>query len=138
MPAINFKREFVEPIKAGTKVHTIRARREDGHDPKAGDPVRCYTGMRTKQCEFIRDVEVRRVRPVQLIVRPGALVWVAIDAEDLPAALYETFARNDGFPSAGYMASWFCDQRRASYAPPVGPNGLEIEGLLIQWAPTDY
>lgn len=136
MPALNFKRDFVADIRAGVKIHTIRARREDGNDPKIGDTLRLYTGMRTKQCEHILDVIVRNVRPLRMVLGPTRL-WVELDGEELREL--DKFARNDGFNSPGHMAAWFCDQRRAAYAPPSPDGLLHIDdALLIQWAPTEY
>jgi hypothetical protein len=49
MPALNFKQQFVEPIRSGRKKHTIRAKRK--HPISAGfDDLYLYCGMRTKNC----------------------------------------------------------------------------------------
>ena len=50
MPALNFKRQFAQLVESGEKLQSIRALRKDGKDPKPGDTLYLYTGMRTKQC----------------------------------------------------------------------------------------
>lgn len=46
MPALNFKPQFVEPIRHGTKRHTIRATRKV--PVKRGDKLYLYCGLRHK------------------------------------------------------------------------------------------
>lgn len=40
---------------SGEKRQTIRANRKDGRDPKQGQPLMLYTGMRTKSCVKLID-----------------------------------------------------------------------------------
>ena len=57
MPALNFTM-FVDKVESGEKRQTIRAYRKDGRDPKPGDPLYLFTGMRTTACR-------------RLVVAPG-------------------------------------------------------------------
>lgn len=69
MPAFNFKKQFVEPIQAGTKHHTIRAMRKDGRLPaKTGDALSLFCGMRTKGCFRIlpETVPCTRIEPLRI------------------------------------------------------------------------
>lgn len=58
MSAWNFKARFADGILDGTKTSTIRASRKDGRNPKIGDQVKAFTGMRTKQCRQLATVTV--------------------------------------------------------------------------------
>lgn len=50
MPALNFKKRFEPMIESGDKRQTIRAKRKDCRDPKEGQTLYLYTGMRSKGC----------------------------------------------------------------------------------------
>ena len=50
MPALNFRAEFADAVERGEKCQTIRAYRKDGRNPKPGDTLHLYTGMRTRAC----------------------------------------------------------------------------------------
>lgn len=130
MVAINFKSEFAIAIDAGKKCRTIRRVRKAGN-PECGMVLQLYTGLRTMDCEKIRDVTCTRVRPVLInhmgIVLDGRHLW----AGDAPAYqggpepdYYDgDFARADGFDSFGDMAEFFEKQ-----------YGLPFEGQLIEWS----
>ncbi len=67
MPALGFQKQFVMPILTGVKTSTIRAPRKDGRAHcKAGDTLKLYYGMRTKQCEMISEVRCTNVTPIRL------------------------------------------------------------------------
>lgn len=50
---LGFKPRFIEPIEAGVKIHTFRENRKDKRLPKSGETFYMYTGLRTKNCQFI-------------------------------------------------------------------------------------
>lgn len=130
MVALNFKAEFVDLIDGGKKTRTIRQVRKAGN-PKRGDVMQLYTGMRTKKCEKIRDVTCTRVRPVEIdhiqIKLDGVTLWTG----DAPAYQggpdaehYEgDFARADGFGSFADLVEFFEKQ-----------YGLPFKGQLIEWS----
>ena len=55
MPALNFKKEFADKVASGEKRQTIRALRKDGKNPRPGQKLYLYTGMRTKYCRKCGD-----------------------------------------------------------------------------------
>jgi hypothetical protein len=129
MPALSFKPEFVTAIDAGEKRRTIRRVRKAGN-PEPGQPLQLYTGMRTKDCEKIRDAVCTRVRPVKIdcmgVVLDGLRLIAGSEPGYLgsgdPEAYDGDFARADGFDSFQDMAEFFDKQ-----------YGLPFEGQLIEW-----
>lgn len=122
MVAFSFQKQFAEPIIAGTKRQTIRARAR----AKPGDRLQLYTGMRTKACRKIGDAVCRAIYPIILTIpdhhirieqSPRAIQYTSI----LQA---EAFARMDGFADWAAMAAFF-----AKHYP-----GVEVfEGVLHLW-----
>lgn len=129
MPALSFKPEFVPAIDAGEKRRTIRKVRKAGN-PEPGHPLQLYTGMRTKDCEKIRDAVCTRVRPVKIdhmgVVLDGKRLIAGHEPGYVgrgdPEAYDGDFARADGFDSFQDMADFFEKQ-----------YGLPFEGQLIEW-----
>lgn len=129
MAAINFKAEFVCAIDGGKKRRTIRRVRKTGN-PEAGQPLQLFTGLRTKDCEKIRDVTCTRVRRVVIDYMGVTLAGKQLLAGDSPAYLggpdaegYDgDFARADGFNTFTDMVDFFKEQ-----------YGLPFEGQLIEW-----
>lgn len=62
MVAINFKKQFVEPIQNGTKTQTCREKNRF----KVGDKLQLYYGMRTKQCKKIADAICTEIIPIRI------------------------------------------------------------------------
>lgn len=93
MPLFNFKKQFVDPINAGTKIGTIRRPRK--HEPRIGQPMRLQYGPRFKPT-LIRMDEVRGVSDIRLDFAKGtvtfSMLWGTAAVEDLHA-----FAVADGF-----------------------------------------
>lgn len=114
MFVLNFKKQFVPAIESGAKKQTIRAIRKDGRQPKIGDMLRLYTGMRTKYCRWIADAICTDVDPVKI---DNAGVYL----NGLPPHPSQ-FAHADGFESFDDMRAWF------GKTP-----GLPFEGILIRW-----
>lgn len=129
MVAINFKTDFVADIEDGRKRRTIRAIRKTGN-PKVGDALQLFTGMRTKRCEKLIDATCTRVRPVVIDHMGVTLEGRSLYAGDSPAFLggpdaeqYDgDFARADGFDCFPDMADFFEKQ-----------YGLPFAGQLIEW-----
>lgn len=127
-PALNFQKRFAPLVESGEKRQTIRARRKDGRDPKRGDILYLYTGMRTKQCRKLGEVRCKSVRSIWIgtdgekrcgkYIRPGVMVWTPCYG----AAYSTRLARMDGFSDSGEMRRFF-----------ERVHGLPFEGLLIRW-----
>ena len=122
MPALNFQAQFATLVESGQKAQTIRAPRKDGRDPKRGDTLHLFTGMRTKACRRLGravcshtyPVEIRRdvivlLPPIGDVYRGGT--WKADD-----------FARKDGFADFDEMRDWF-----------ERTHGLPFTGRVIRW-----
>ena len=133
MPALNFMAQFAPLVESGEKRQTIRAYRKDDRDPKRGDALYLYTGMRQKgKCRLLREVQSESVEPIRIerhhprAVEPCVVVgendeWQPGDFDD-PFAIEKKFAKNDGFNSWREMWEWF-----------EKTHGLPFEGLLIRW-----
>jgi len=133
MPLLNFKRQFVEPIREGRKCHTIRADRKNPVKP--GDRLYLYCGARTKNCFRVlpEPVTCTKVLPVVFDRSNGG--WVLyhakaeahvlcpaakIDGQILSRDECEQLARCDGFDSYAEMMG-FWDGR------------LPFHGQIIHW-----
>jgi hypothetical protein len=111
---LNFKKQFVEPIRLGTKHHTIRGDRKDGYVPKPGEPLYLYCGARTKHCFKIleqpppcRLVQRIHISTYKMIGTCWAGNMVFVDGVQLAPDESEQLARCDGFPDfMTMMAFW--------------------------------
>lgn len=128
MVAYSFKRQFVEPIRLGTKRQTIRAhRRGRGRHAYPGEALQLYFGMRTKHCEkIIADPICTDVEPIVIDVRTEGEPLLFADGRRVSSekALRE-IARADGFNSFGEMALFWIDNH----------GRVLFEGVRIQWEP---
>lgn len=130
MVALNFQAQFAEDVEHGRKRRSIRAPRKDGRNPKAGDKLQLYTGMRQRGCRKLGEAICTRVRAVKIDHTGITLDGRPLYAGDAPAYAggvdpehYDCdFARADGFGSFGDMADWFAQQ-----------HGLPFDGFLIEW-----
>ncbi len=131
MVALNFKAQFADDVEDGRKRRSIRAPRKDGRNPKPGDKLQLYTGMRQKACRKLRDAKCIRVRPVEIDHTGVALDGRKLYCGDAPAYAggvdpehYDSdFARADGFSTFQDMREFF--ERE---------HGLPFKGLLIEWS----
>jgi hypothetical protein len=130
MVALNFKAQFAEDVEIGAKTRSIRAPRKDGRNPKPGDVLQLYTGMRQKDCRKLAEVKCVRVRPVEIDFHGITLDGRKLYCGDAPAYAggvdpehYDSdFARADGFGTFQDMRQFFEEQ-----------HGLPFNGLLIEW-----
>lgn len=117
MVALNFKSEFATPVETRRKRRTIRLPRKDGRDPKVGNALQLYTGMRTASCRKLGDAVCRGITPVQIYRN-----MIVLDGRELTSKEASEFAQADGFGSFGDMAAWF-----------QKTHGLPFAGNLIEW-----
>lgn len=130
MVALNFKSQFADDVEDGRKRRSIRAPRKDGRDPKPGDKLQLYTGMRQKGCRKLREAQCVRVRPVEIDHMGITLDGRKLYAGDAPAYAggvdpenYDSdFARADGFGTFQDMCEFFESE-----------HGLPFKGRLIEW-----
>jgi hypothetical protein len=118
MPAINFKKQFADKVRMGIKTQTIRAKRKDGKDPKVGDKLYLYTGMRTSSCEKLGEAVVKSV--FDIVISPDG--DVTLNKYRLSLSELSELARLDGFESLVDFADFFDHG-----------NGKAFKGLLIEW-----
>lgn len=118
MPALNFQARFAADVESGRKAQSIRAYRKDERDPKPGQPLSLFTGMRTKACRKLGLGLVTRVRPIE--IRSSAMLLV--EGCQLSNWQANAIARADGFEGVGAMLDWF-----------EATHGLPFRGLLIEW-----
>ena len=129
MYVLNFQKQFAAAVESGQKRQTIRARRKNGQGPKPGDHLRLYTGMRTKQCRKLKDVEciaVEQIRITEIVVDNGhdQEVGIVVIAKGKQLTIPEAtaLAKEDGFYTPDDFVNFFADT-----------HGLPFEGLLIRW-----
>jgi hypothetical protein len=139
MAAYSFKKQFVDPIRAGIKHHTIRADRKDGRVPKIGEPLSLYCGMRTKGCFKILSDNPPCRRVERIVIREcgrcggtGEIACSSTHYESCPAIEVivagqrlakdecEQLARADGFPDFSRMMKFW-------------EGRLPFEGNIIHW-----
>ena len=116
MVAYNFKKQFAEKVRDGSKCQTVRGQRDRHANP--GEAVQLYTGMRTKQCDkLIPDSICTSVSKVvinnNLVMIDGWILW---------GSNLEKFAIADGFANYADFLAFFKEVHR-----------LPFEGVLIKW-----
>jgi hypothetical protein len=133
MPALSFQKQFVDAVESGEKRQTIRKYRKDGRDPKPGDTLYLYTGMRTKACRKLgeakclsaAEIRIYRLQPesndIVEVFDDGRLIWSPYLFDNLFRAKRQ-FAQLDGFKGWPEMLQWF-----------EKTHGLPFEGVLIRW-----
>jgi hypothetical protein len=121
MVAYSFKRQFVAPIKAGTKAQTIRADRK--RHAREGEALQLYTGMRTRACQLIGRAVCAGVQPITIDARDRPVI-VLPDRELRPLAGIDDFARLDGFEDWQAMRRFWEEYH---------PGSSTFSGVLITW-----
>ncbi len=130
--AYSFQRRFAEPIIAGTKCQTIRAHRK--RHARSGEALQLYTGMRTKHCRKLIDVDpiCTSVTPVRLAFDRSRVLWnydIEIDGTAIGRQRWaqSEFARDDGFANIDDMADFWFEQHGR------GAKEIDFKGVLIRW-----
>ncbi len=116
MPSLGFQRRFVPLIRQGKKKQTLRAYRRDRRDPRPGQTLFLFSGMRTIHCFLIRKVLCKSVFPVEIRYHEGVRV-----AHGSPCKV-ERLARLDGFKNGAELFEFL-----------EKTHGLPFRGLLIRW-----
>lgn len=121
MAAYNFKKQFAPDVKSGKKRCTMRQRRKNGYVPTPGECLTLYTGMRSKGCEKLATVKVKKVTPVTIIL-DEIETRVALDGYPLGPGEIMALALRDGFSSVAEFRGFF----RSQY-------GTQAHLYLIEW-----
>jgi len=96
---LGFKKRFKSPIQLGTKVFTMRKKRK--REPKIGETMYMYTGLRTNQCEKISDKEkLKSTQNVTVFisqVKNQRILTIKVDSRHLTYNEIRVFVGFDGF-----------------------------------------
>ncbi len=128
MPALNFIKEMAPKVELGLKEpdhpeakrQSVRAFRKDGRDPKAGQTLYLYTGMRTKGCRKLGEATCKSVEQISIERDVCCDVIVGISCLTYFEMIF--FAKADGFNSINEFIDFFHKT-----------HGLPFYGLLIKW-----
>lgn len=94
MPVINFSM-FIDKLENGTKTCTIRNNPPRG--AKVGEKCKLYTGMRTKKCRLLGEVEIIQIAEI-CITRNGVGTQIkGFDA--MSEKVFLNLVQDDGFES---------------------------------------
>lgn len=120
MPLLNFKPQFVEPIRSGRKHHTIRATRKQ--PVKKGDSLYLYSGLRHKGAFRIQPegVVCTRVESIEILPFVGDWPAVIVDGTTLSRDEKEQLAQADGFANFPEMMIFW-------------EGRLPFTGQIIHW-----
>ena len=126
MPLLGFQSRFAPLVESGEKRQTIRAYRKDGRDPREGDRLYLWTGLRTKGARKLGESNCISARPLTLRFEHGAGMFGTMNGRRLAFDELEEIAMSDGFYGTEEMAEWFSST-----------HGLPFRGLLIEWGDLD-
>ena len=134
---LGFKPRFKDPIQMGTKVFTMRGKRKN--EPKIGETLYMYCGLRTKNCEKISDKE-------KLISKQKVRIWIYavtnylevkiwVDGKQLTAAQLSEFVKYDGFVSVRDFADYWI--KSSIGKKPTKKGVYRVGGILTLYHWTD-
>ena len=126
MPALNFKKQFApmviigleKPLHPEAKRQTIRAKRKDGRDPKAGQTLYLFTGLRTTSTVRLGEAECKSSEPITIDENSGIIVNFKFPSWEECTSL----AKKDGFDGVHDFVIFF-----------KKTHGLPFNGFLIKW-----
>lgn len=153
MVQLNFQPRFVDPIRRGLKRQTIRKERR--RDPRVGEALQLYVGLRTPRASKILETDPRcvGVHPIRMAIaqRPKvsalpSMVWferslpVWMEEEGFRRdeggedffIIDEGFARRDGFDTLEDMEVFWTEQHGATHGRDEFGRIL-FTGNVIEW-----
>jgi len=121
MPLLGFMKVNAPKVESGEKRCTIRALRKDKRDPKRGETLYIYTGLRSKSCRKLvtPDPVCKKARPIWFDSRAGVFIQ---DVGYLKHTELESLAKADGFDCVKDFIEFFKKK-----------HGFPFRGLLIEW-----
>lgn len=122
MPALNFKKQFAPKVESGEKRQSIRAKRRDGRNPRPGQTLYLYTGMRTRGCRKLEESQCLSVQEIIVDWYMG----IFLDGEWLGPIQKRELAIADGFESWIMMKDFFARVHGLSETE-------QFYGLLLKW-----
>lgn len=123
---LGFKKRFIRPIEKGSKVFTIRTPRKV--EPKVGEQLHMYTGLRTSSCKLItRDHRLKSTQQVDIEITVHGPedhdLKVTVDGRELRQDELYGFAVMDGFDSVSdFVLYWYCETMERQ---------ISVKGLTI-------
>lgn len=120
---LGFKKRFVAPIQIGTKVFTMRGPRKI--QPKIGENLYMYYGLRTKFCEKISDKEklisTQKVE-IRIDYEKGKFMSlrIKVDGNLLDDKQKSDFVKYDGFAGQEDFCNWWIDSSTKGNKKKVG------------------
>lgn len=133
---LGFKKRFKKPILDGTKKFTIRERRKI--EPKIGETLYMYTGLRTKACEKITDrFQIKCIQDVSILIidtLSHLSLDISVDGRILEQGELEYFAKCDGFSNVKDFCEYWLQGVKGK-----GTKVLEKHGLVMyHWTDLKY
>lgn len=126
---LSYKKQFVQPILDGTKIHTIR---EDPHDRwHAGRKIHHATGVRTPNYNCFKEDECTGTQDIIMTYAHGDILEVSIDDKYFYWEEKRQLALYDGFENWMQMFDWFYPLIEKS------PNE-HFAGKIIHWTDHRY
>lgn len=118
MPALNYQAWKARSVESGECRQTIRAYRKDGRDPRPGETLYHFWGMRTKKCRRLLVAVCTEVIPIQIVSKH----LIRLNGKPLDLGDRIHLAGLDGFALLSEMFAWFEEH-----------HGLPFDGLVIRW-----
>lgn len=123
-PLLGFQERFADAVASGEKRQTIRAFRKDGRDPKRGDTLHLWTGLRRPGARKLGEVTCTAVLKITIcadreVICPSGGFHATYGPYP---ECNRAFARADGFRSYPELVDWF-----------EATHGLPFSGLVIRW-----
>lgn len=120
---LGFNSQFIEAIKSGKKIHTIR---EDKHDRwTRGRKIHFASGVRTKNYFQFKEGECFSTQKIEIkyssISKTSFIVF--IDGYRMDNYFLSLLAKNDGFENLRAFSDWF---------------NKDFEGKIIHWTRFKY
>jgi hypothetical protein len=134
---LGFKERFAEPILLGTKVFTLRNKRKN--QPKIGETLYMYYGLRSSQCRKITDKEkLMGIQEVDITISRSAekevTIHISVDGRSLTHEEIDQFVQFDGFVDRADFADYWIT---SSHKPKKAPISCTVGGVLDQYHWTD-
>lgn len=126
MVAYSFKAQFIDPIRSGRKLQTIRADGKRRH-ARPDEALQLYTAMRTRSCRKLGDAICAAVLPVRIVIGQQWSVATLDGTNITSAAGLDRFAQDDGFLDwPGLVRFWLENHAAAD-------QQIDFHGRLIRW-----
>ena len=125
---LGFKKQFVEPILQGTKIHSIRSDEKGRWKP--GLNMQMATGTRTKYYNCFKETKCISTQQIYMSYDWTLHISIGSGGAELYHLEKEKLAINDGFASYKEFKDW--------WIPIMTKTNKEYRGKIIHWTPFRY